>query len=200
LAFCAKCGKELPPAATFCPACGTPVAGATPAATGATPSQASPTQTPPMSGIDSITKDQKAQSYWVNRFIAFIVDALIVYIPLAILTFIVAVFVALGGGFSVFGILFGGVISILWSLLFVLYFTFTESMWGASFGKRFFHLKVVSKTGANPTIAEGFIRNLSKIYWLLLLLDVIVGLALSKGYQQKYSDQFMGTKVVSTQA
>jgi uncharacterized RDD family membrane protein YckC len=198
LAFCAKCGKELPPAATFCPACGTPVAAATPGATSAGQSQTSQAQTAPLSGIDSLTKDQKAQGYWVNRFIAFIVDALIVFIPLAIITFAVAIFVAFGG-LSPFALFLGGAVSILWSLLFVLYFTVTESMWGESFGKRFFHLKVVSKTNANPTIAEAFIRNLSKIYWLLLLLDVIVGLALSKGYQQKYSDQFMGTKVISTQ-
>lgn len=148
-----------------------------------------------MSGIDSLTKDSKAQSYWLNRFIALIVDALIVFVPLLIITVIIAIFVALSG-FTPFGIIFGGVVSILWYLIFVLYNMVTESMWGASLGKRFFHLKVVSKSGSNPTLVEAFVRNVSKIYWLLLLLDVIVGLAVSKGYQQKYSDKFMGTSVV----
>jgi uncharacterized RDD family membrane protein YckC len=185
MAFCAKCGKELPAGVTFCPNCGAPVQ-----AEASTPASAAP-----VSGIDALTKDSKVQGYWINRVVAFIVDALIVFIPLAIITVIVAIFVAFSG-FSPFAIIFGGVISILWSLLFVLYFTVTESMWGASLGKRFLHLKVVSKTGSHPNMAEAFVRNLSKIYWLLLLLDIIVGLAISKGYQQKYSDKFMGTSVV----
>jgi uncharacterized RDD family membrane protein YckC len=67
-------------------------------------------------------------------------------------------------------------------------------------GKRAFGLKVVSKTSSNPTLAEAFIRNLSKIYWLLLLMDAIVGLALAKNYEQKYSDQFVGARVVSTKS
>ena len=148
-----------------------------------------------MSGIDALTKDSTAQRYWLNRLLALVVDALIVFIPLVIITVIVAIFVAISG-FTPFGIIVGGVVSIVWYLLFILYNMVMESMWGASFGKRFFHLKVVSKTGSNPSLGEAFVRNLSKIYWLLLLLDVIVGLAVSKGYQQKYSDKFMGTSVV----
>ncbi len=175
--------------ATFCPACGSSVQGE---ATAQGPA-ASPTA--PMSGIDALTKDSKAQSYWVNRFIAFVIDALIVFIPLAIITVVVAIFVAVGG-FSPFAIFVGGAVSVLWSFLFVLYFTLTESMRGASIGKRFLHLKVLSKTGSNPTIGEAFVRNISKIYWLLLILDIVVGLAVSKGYQQKYSDKFVGTSVV----
>jgi len=55
---------------------------------------------------------------------------------------------------------------------------------------------VVSKSGTKPTFGDAFVRNLSKIYWLLLILDVIVGLAVSKEYNQKYSDHFLGTSVV----
>jgi hypothetical protein len=40
------------------------------------------------------------------------------------------------------------------------------------------------------------LRNISKIYWLLLLLDTVVGLATSKNYTQKFSDRFAGTEVV----
>ena len=148
-----------------------------------------------MSGIDSLTKDSVAQRYWLNRLLALVVDALIVFIPLVIITVIIAIFVAISG-FTPFGIIVGGVVSIVWYFLFILYNMVMESTWGASLGKRFFHLKVVSRTGSNPNLGEAFVRNLSKIYWLLLLLDVIVGLAVSKSYQQKYSDKFMGTSVV----
>ena len=185
MAFCAKCGKEIPAGATFCPSCGAPVQ---PGASTASPSA-------PVSGFDTLTKDQKAQEYWVQRLIAFIVDAVIVYVVLAVITFVIALPALLAGGAGLFSVFFGG-FAILWGIIFVLYFAVTESTSGASIGKRVFSIKVTSKTGSNPTFGEAFIRNLSKIYWLLLLLDVIVGLAISKGYQQKYSDHIMGTTVV----
>ncbi len=186
--FCPKCGKEVPEGATFCPSCGTTLqAGAS-----ATPSAA---PAAPVSGFETLTKDSKAQEYWLWRFVAFIVDAVIVYVVLAILTVLIALPALFTGGAGFFGVVFGG-IAFLWGIIFVLYFAAMESWRGASLGKGFFHLKVVNKAGNNPTFGEAFIRNLSKIYWLLLLLDVVVGLAISHGYQEKYSDHFMGTKVV----
>lgn len=192
MAFCAKCGKALPEGATFCPSCGTPVARS---------GQATPSTTPTtgMTGIDSLLKDSKAQEYWVKRLVALIIDAIIVYIVLGILATIVAlpfIFSAgFTGNFAPVGFVFGA-FAFLWGILFVLYFTVIETSMGASIGKRLLSLKAVSKTGSNPTLGESFVRNLSKIHWLLLLLDVIVGLALAKGYHQKYSDYFMGTSVV----
>jgi uncharacterized RDD family membrane protein YckC len=180
-----KCGKELPSGATFCPSCGAPVQAGAP---GAAPSA-------PVSGFDALTKDQKAQEYWLWRLVAYVVDAIIVYAVLAILTVLIALPALFTGGAAVFGALFGG-LAFVWGIIFVLYFSVMESTSGASIGKRFFRLKVVSRTNSNPTFAEAFVRNISKIYPLLLLLDVIIGLAISKGYQEKYSDHFMGTKVV----
>jgi len=181
--FCPKCGKPVPDGATFCPSCGAPLQAGAPAA----PSG-------PVSGFETLTKDQKAQEYWIWRFVAFVVDAIIVYVVLAVLTALIALPALFTGGVGFFGIVFGG-IAFLWGIIFVLYFSVLESTRGASIGKGLFHLKVVSKTGANPTFGEALIRNISKIYWLLLLLDVIVGLAISKDYQEKYSDHLMGTKV-----
>ena len=185
--FCAKCGKEIPEGATFCPACGAPAGGSAPGAASAGP----------VSGFDTLTKDQKAQEYWVERLVAIIVDFVIVYVVLGIITFLISIPAFLTGGLGVFGAVFG-VLAFLWGLVFVLYNAAMETSSGASIGKRIFHLKVTSKTGSNPAFGEAFIRNISKIYWLLLLLDVIVGLAITKDYHQKYSDHFLGTKVVRT--
>jgi uncharacterized RDD family membrane protein YckC len=191
MAFCSHCGKELPVGAVVCPYCATPVPGAS-AAPASAPAAS-------VSGFDTLTRDQKAQDYWFRRVIAFIIDAVIVFVPLTILTVIVTIFYALGGyGFGYYAIFVGGAVSILWSILFILYFIVMETSSGASFGKRFFNLKVVNKSGQNPTFGESFIRNISKIYWLLLLLDVIVGLATSKAYNQKYTDKFAGTSITST--
>jgi uncharacterized RDD family membrane protein YckC len=149
-----------------------------------------------LSGIDALMKDRKAQEYWFRRFIALVVDAVIVFIILAIITAVAALPFLLFNRFAPFTWFFG-TFSALWGLILVFYFAISESTSGASFGKRVFNLRVVSKRGSTPTLAEAFVRNLSKIYWLLLLLDVIVGLAVSKNYQQKYSDQFVGTAVIS---
>ena len=190
--FCPKCGSPVPDGAAFCPSCGAPLqAGASnapPSAPGST------TASGPASGFETLTKDQKAQEYWLWRLVAFVIDAIIVYFVLAVLTALIAL-PALLGGVGFFGAVFGG-LAFLWGIVFVLYFAVLESTRGASIGKGFFHLKVVSKTGSNPTLGEAFVRNISKIYWLLLLLDVIIGLAISKDYQEKYSDHLMGTKVV----
>ncbi|HME18546.1 MAG TPA: RDD family protein [Nitrososphaerales archaeon] len=187
--FCAKCGKELPAGAIVCPFCGTPVAGAS------APPPSAPTAS--VSGFDALTKDQKAQDYWFRRVIAFIIDAIIVYVPLSIITFLVAFSYFFVGGFAFYA-LFYGTYTFLWSFIFILYNVVMETSSGASFGKRFFNLKVVNKSGQNPTAGESFIRNISKIYWLLLILDVIVGLATTKAYNQKYTDKLEGTSITST--
>jgi hypothetical protein len=44
-------------------------------------------------------------------------------------------------------------------------------------------------------LGTSFLRNLSKINWALLLLDVILGLALEVGYMRKFSDRFLRTSV-----
>jgi len=190
MAFCAKCGKELPVGATFCPACGAPVQAPTASAT--TGSSA------PLSGIDSLMKGSKAQEYWLWRLVAFIIDVVIIAVVLTIIAIAVTVPFFLSGGAVAFtGFFFGG-FAFLSGIILILYFPVMESSSGASIGKHAMHLKVVSKTGSNPTFVEAFVRNISKIYWLLLLLDVIVGLAVTKGYQQKYTDSLMGTSVIRT--
>jgi uncharacterized RDD family membrane protein YckC len=191
MAFCPRCGNELPAGAAFCPNCGAAVA--QPGAGAA--STAAPTQSAPVSGFETLTKDSQAQQYWGERLVAFIIDAVIVFFVAFVLVVAIAIPFLFLGAITPAAFFFGG-FALLGGVIFVLYFAITESTSGASIGKRIFKLKVVSRRGSTPTFGEAFIRNLSKIYWLLLLLDVIVGLAISKGYQQKYSDSFMGTSVV----
>jgi uncharacterized RDD family membrane protein YckC len=148
-----------------------------------------------MSGVDAIMKESKAQQYWIERIVAYVIDVIIVGVVLGILALFVAIPFFLAGGFALAGAFFGG-FALLAGIILIFYFPITESMWGASLGKRVMSLKVVGKTGSNPTFVDAFIRNISKIYWLLLLLDIILGLATTKGYQQKYSDHMVGTSVV----
>lgn len=186
MAFCAKCGKEIPEGATFCPACG--------ASVGPT-SAAPPAPEAPVSGFDTLIKDQKAQEHWIWRLVAVGVDYVVVWVVLGIIALAVGLpSFFLGGGAFVAAVL--STIAILNGIVFVLYNAVAETTWGESLGKHLFHFKVQAKTGSKPTFGEAFVRNISKIYWLLLLLDVVIGLAVTKGYQQKYSDHLMGTTVV----
>lgn len=152
---------------------------------------------PAVSGIDAVIKQSGAQSYWIRRVVAFVVDAVIVYVALGIIITLTALPFLVLSGTEVFGALLAGTFSFLGGIMLVLYFAIIEAYMGASFGKRALGLKVVAAGGRYPNGGEALVRNLSKVYWLLLILDVVVGLATSKDYRQKYSDRVMGTTVLS---
>jgi uncharacterized RDD family membrane protein YckC len=182
--FCSKCGAQLQPETAFCPKCGAPVG------------QASGPTGAPVSGIDALIKESGAQSYWVRRFFALVIDVIIVVIILVVVAVAVAVPAFVLSGTAGVVSLFVGVFSIAAGVIIFLYFIVAEVTRGATFGKHILHLKVVGPKGGNPTVIESIVRNISKIYWLFLLLDVVVGLATSKQYSQKFSDKVVGTSVV----
>ena len=182
--FCSKCGAQLQPGSAFCPKCGASV-GVASGPAGA-----------PVSGIDALIKESGAQSYWIRRFFALVFDVIIVILILAVIAVatVIPAF-ALSGTAGVVSF-FAGVFAIAAGVIIFLYFVVAEVTRGATFGKHLLHLKVVGPKGGNPNLIESLVRNVSKIYWLLLLLDVVVGLATSKQYTQKFSDKMVGTSVV----
>lgn len=150
----------------------------------------------PISGVDAVMKQSSAQIYWVRRVIAFVIDALIVYFAVGLLVILAAASLLVLSGPGVFVAILVGVFSFLAGAILVLYFIAFEVLAGASIGKRAMGLKVVASGGRAPNAVEALVRNVSKLYWLLLVLDVIVGLAVSKSYTQKYTDKLMSTSVV----
>ncbi len=183
--FCSKCGKELAPDAGFCSQCGTPVGSA---------SSAMPQRS--VSGMDTLIKQPAAQQYWVERLVAFVIDAAIVFLIVGVIAAALALPLFLFGGVAALASMFAGLFSFVAGIVLVLYFAVSEVSMGSSIGKRVMGLVVRSKAGHNPNFTEALIRNISKIYWLLLLLDIVVGLATSKEYTQKFSDRYAGTSVV----
>jgi uncharacterized RDD family membrane protein YckC len=127
----------------------------------------------PISGISTVSRDPKAQEYWVKRFLAG------VFVP----------------GYSPRIFPFGAYFGTFAGLLLVLYFTIAEASYGKTIGKKVMGLRVAAEDGGRPTLGTSFLRNLSKINWVLLLLDVILGLALEVGYTKKFSDRFLRTSV-----
>lgn len=147
-----------------------------------------------------LMKDNAAQTHWFKRLVAFAIDAVIVFVALGIIAAILAIPFLVLSGPAAFGSVIAGAFSFVGGVILVIYFGIAEGYTGASLGKRIMGLKVVAEGGRNPNMGEAFLRNLSKIYWLLILLDVIVGLAVSKQYNQKYSDKFVGTTVTESKA
>jgi len=153
----------------------------------------------PVSGISAVSRDVRAQEYWVKRLLAYVVDAIVVYAVVglaaaaaALPAFLAGVFVP---GYSPPIFPFGAYFGTFAGLLFVLYFTFAEATYGRTIGKAVMGLRVSADGGGRPTLGTSFLRNLSKINWVLLLLDVILGLALEAGYTKKFSDRYLRTSV-----
>ena len=72
--YCSKCGKELIKGSNFCKSCGAPVKFETKSES---------------SVIERFGKDQHLQEHWIKRFIAFIIDSIIVSIATAIVLILI---------------------------------------------------------------------------------------------------------------
>jgi len=151
-------------------------------------------------GFEKIGSDSHLQDHWIRRLVAFIIDSIIV----SVCTFIIAaiiiaplVLIAAATGlpgymFDPFSFpFFAGILS-------VLYFTFFETYYGWTFGKRIMNLETIKLDGQKLSLDLALIRNISKIYWILVLIDTVIGLATKGDIHQKVTDRIAGTTVVST--
>jgi uncharacterized RDD family membrane protein YckC len=148
-------------------------------------------------GFERIRSDSKLQDHWIRRVIAFIIDSVIVSACTLVLAGIIAITFIITAGlpwnvFNPFSFpFFAGILS-------VLYFTLLETYYGSTFGKRIMNLKTTKLDGQKPPLDLAFIRNISKIYWILVLIDIVSGLATPGDPHQKVTDRIAGTIVVST--
>ncbi|MDH5690238.1 MAG: RDD family protein [Candidatus Bathyarchaeota archaeon] len=177
LIYCSKCGEKLPDGTKFCPNCGTAV---------------KLEVTSESSFVLRFEKDPRLQEHWIKRAVAYVIDSIIVGIATAIILAIALfpIFIANPSSFfNLFSFPFA------MGLLYILYFTIAETMYGATIGKSLLGLKVVTKTDGKPSFEKAFIRNVSKIHGVLLLLDLIGGFITSKDLHQKYTDRMANTTV-----
>ncbi len=171
MTYCTRCGKEIPESSEFCPKCGTSLKQAVGSRQNA---------------AERIMNESSLQQHWVKRIIAIVVDSIIV----GIATTILGLLTNISGIFNWLNFPF------VMGLIYILYFTITESIYGYTIGKRLVTLKVVTGNEQKPSFQSTFIRNISKIHFLLLLLDTIAGFFISKDPHQKYTDQIANTTVV----
>jgi uncharacterized RDD family membrane protein YckC len=155
-------------------------------------------------GFELLRDDKAVQNHWARRLIALIIDAAIVTVALVIIAVVVSIPFLVGlslssttvGAFPAWwgawwGFWFGGV----GSLVLFLYFFLAEGLYGRTIGKEIMGLRVQRVDGKPMDMRSSLVRNISKIYWVLLLIDVAVGLGTHGEMSQKWSDRFIGTKV-----
>ncbi len=140
-------------------------------------------------------------NHWLYRLIAYIIDSLIIGIPIYLIYYFAIEpliwpryftynFAPWYASWFLFPFIFG--------LIEVLYFAFMESSSGSSIGKKFLGFKAQMTDGSGIAFGKAFMRNISKIFWLILLLDWILGIATpSQDRRQKYTDRMAGTTVIS---
>jgi uncharacterized RDD family membrane protein YckC len=154
-------------------------------------------------GLEMLRDDHAVRNHWARRVIAILIDTALVSVALLIIAVLVAIPFLIGSGFSVtaatfpgwwaawWGFGFGGILPV----IMFLYFFFLEGMYAKTLGKHVMGLRVERLDGKPVSFRESAVRNISKIYWVLLLLDVLLGLGMHGESSQKFSDRYIGTKV-----
>ena len=175
---CTKCGKRLPEDAEFCSNCGAAV---------------SPEVDLRETAAERIGHDNSLQQHWIRRIIAIVIDSIIVGIATTVVVASVFFPLFLANPIGFFNWLS---FPFAMGLIYVLYFAVAESIYGCTIGKEIIGLKVVVAGGGRPSLESAFIRNISKIYWVFLILDVAGGFFTARDPHQKYSDRIAHTTVV----
>lgn len=137
--------------------------------------------------------------HWIYRLIALIIDSIITGIIGGIIYTILLIPVIISG--AVFGIVpwWGSTLlfPFIYGIILVIYSAILETSWnGMTIGKKLLGLQVQTTSGGKVTFDKAFLRNISKIYWLLLFLDWLIGIVSTGNKMQKYTDRMAGTVVV----
>jgi uncharacterized RDD family membrane protein YckC len=141
--------------------------------------------------------------HWLLRVVAFIIDSIIIGIVTYIIFSVVLYSLLFTGGLYWLYLGYGYylIFPFVLGILEVLYFVILDVAWGGTIGKRVMGLQVQMTNGNKVAFDKAFIRNISKIYWLLLLLDWVVALFTpGADRRQKYTDRMAGTTVVQRSA
>lgn len=128
------------------------------------------------------------QDLWGKRFAALIIDFLIVILVTWVFSAIIYPLIAAA---NIFGIL--NYWLILTAVIVMAYFTYFEGKLGTTPGKNVMKIEVVVDEG-EMNYQKAFIRNLSKILGIPLILDIIVDYVAGNS-KLRYLDEVAGTDV-----
>jgi uncharacterized RDD family membrane protein YckC len=177
MAYCKKCGTELPEGAKFCPVCGTPVTiEAAPASVSPEPSQPSGPKL----------------ALWGERFLAWLIDVIIVGVVVGILGLFsllagVTWWSGWPGWLPFFNLNLG-------SILYFLYWMFMDGAYGQSFGKMIMRIKITRLEGSQIGMGNAALESVGKAF--LLPLDCLLGWILYPKTRQRIFNYISATIVI----
>ena len=135
------------------------------------------------SAFDLIGHNQALQEHWIRRVIAYIVDAFLVALVFLFFNVVLLVF---AWPFLAWTFLYG--------ILFAIYASLFEGVFGWTIGKRLVALRVVAIDGLMDPVRAA-IRNASKLHFVLLFIDLIVGAFTQGDPRQRFLDRISRTSV-----
>jgi len=138
---------------------------------------------------------------WIDRFVAWLIDFIIVSIGLAILFALISIpfWIASPQSFENINMNpahrnLGPFNYIISSLVFTAYWTYFESTSGQSIGKRLMHLKTTGLQGKNIDAKTAALESFGKAF--LLPLDVILGWVFTNDRRQRIFNRASNTIVI----
>ena len=126
--------------------------------------------------------------FWGRRFVALIFDGIILTLMMWILSSLIYPLIVATSTFTVLNYWL-----LMAALIIITYFTYMEGKNGTTLGKSLMGLRVETSTGEmNYRIA--FVRNLSKVLWVPLIIDLILGFLFGDS-NDRYLNQVSNTWV-----
>ena len=152
-----------------------------------------------MSDVDSDVFDEFLIARWFDRFVAWLIDAIIILAILGSITALTSDITTLVWNVdSTIGItnfewdknpMFAGS-----TIIFFSYWIISEYKGGQSIGKKILHLKVVNIDGKSPPLLGVIISSFGKSF--LLPIDVILGLIFTNQKRQRIFNKIGDTIVI----
>jgi len=133
--------------------------------------------------LEIIGHNAALQEHWLRRFFAILIDAIVIVVFALVLNALVP--------FLAWPFLAS---SVVWGIVFFGYATLFEGVFGWTIGKRLLSLRVVAIDGAMDLV-HAVVRNVSKLHFLLLILDVVIGAATHGDPRQRFLDRVAHTSV-----
>lgn len=128
--------------------------------------------------------------HFTSRLKALIIDAIVVTLFSALVNNILYIILSIINNQFLLSI-YPSVVLIVVTML---YFTIFEAKTNKTLGKRVTHLYVSDEEGY-MSYRKAFVRNLTKIYWVPLIFDVLIGKIFN--YPSRLFDKLAGTDVYS---
>ncbi|WP_455645169.1 RDD family protein [Methanosphaera sp.] len=126
--------------------------------------------------------------HFILRTEALIIDFVVVTLLTALVNNILYIILSLIGN----SILLAGYAYAILIIVTMAYFTLFEAKTNKTIGKRITHLYVSDAEGY-MTYKKAFIRNLTKLFWIPLIFDILIGKILN--YPSRLFDKIAGTDV-----